>query len=216
MKLKNQKNIFRHFPIAQNATHWLVIALVLNVLLAMLFWWIGPLTHTNWGGDSFILLEGAYKVACGWIPHVDYYSPLGVFNFIVPALAIKFFGVTASILSISFGCWILFLTAVALALFWTRLPIRFHSWLIILVGIMASSSKQMDGISREVSYACSYNRYGEIILGIITLSVLIAPSAKTKIRVLQNVLCGVLISILLLLKVSFFCSCVSSADGWFI
>src|SRR3954447_19151484 len=82
-------------PQAKNAKSliaWLVFAMVASLAMTYVSYRTGMLPQLIFGHDLFALLDGAWKWKWGSIPHLDYYSPVGLLTYAIIALGLKVSG----------------------------------------------------------------------------------------------------------------------------
>jgi hypothetical protein len=191
------------------ATRAQVFGLVGSVLLVALLAAFELTTGASriavaFGRDTAVALDGGWRIHCGQVPHNDYYSPLGALMSYLTALG----------LYISFGPDALLwanLTVYALAvltLYWLgrdRLSAFWLTGLALYFGFMLVSLRPLGSESDELSLAMSYNRWGEIFVGLVCLMFL-EPfrSRPTWHRLGEWVLVGGLVGLCAFTKVNYF------------
>jgi hypothetical protein len=119
--------------------------------------------------DMFFLLDSAYRVAQGQIPHRDFSSAWGPLIYLIYAGGLVLSGmqpVGIAYANAIFGCIIAIWAFLVTRTRWTSASACFVGLYTILL-VTAPSSLGSD--PRDFSYAMSYNRYGYAIFGIIVM-----------------------------------------------
>jgi hypothetical protein len=187
---------------AQRICFW-VLGVVI-AFLAGLQLWVGPIPQNKFGHDTPLLLDGAWRILSGVQPHRDFYSPLGVLNYLVVAQGMKIVGYNAHSLAMAN---VLIMVSVAL-LGWVAAKGRLSPSCGLLFSVFAAGVAVCPSILRfsytDTTYSTIYNRYAYGFL--IILSVLLfcprSTSRDTHSR-WDAVFAGLLVALLFFLKVSY-------------
>ena len=154
--------------------------------------------------DNFIFLDGAYRVWSGQIPHVDFISALGFFNYYGPGL-IMGFGLDATQSFVLYNyLWLVFILSLSLYVCMTRLSISISLIFLLYMSVLVGAPMNIAEAGTEVTYAMFYNRigWGALILMVLFM---VRPFSYNAIR--SNIEAGVVGFIWLLLlytKITYF------------
>lgn len=141
----------------------LAAALMLYAALSINVWVISEMSH-----DTFILLDGAWRVAQGQRPHTDFYSPLGCYPLYLAAA-----GLTGApsmrclVLAESALCVVVM--AITLYIACRRLPALLSSLLAIHLGLLVLAPRSLGLPLPLTSFAMLYNRQGEALLALLLI-----------------------------------------------
>ncbi len=137
-------------------------------------WKLGAFPTRIYGHDIFVLLSGAWRVASGQIPYVDFYSGLGVLVWKPIQLAFVLHGYNAdaiggarAIYTAVLGVWCLLLLRREAVLRWSV-----SLWFFFLV--LVSAARPLGEYPTWVSHAMFYNRVGYALLYLIMIDQLSA------------------------------------------
>ncbi len=151
----------------QRSGFWLFLAVLLSVCVIQVA--IGALPTRIYGHDFFVFLDGAWRVACGQIPCVDFYSGLGVLVWKPLQWALALYGYNAEAIGLArtfytavIGAWFLLLIR--------REPARIPSIVLgLFILIFVSAARPLGEYPTWVSHAMFYNRVGYALLFLILL-----------------------------------------------
>ncbi len=184
------------------------IAIAINVSLAIHIFQFGIFAQTLFGHDAFMPLTGAWKLLHGYVPSRDFYSPLGILNFVFPAIGIRLFGATANVLAFSSALWLITVTAFSYLVLYRRVSNSLLAITIVIAGLIACTPRHIGFPSTGISYAISFDHYGMALIGIVALAVLLGDRARrggaqAKFRSFQRLLAGLIVGMLAFLKISY-------------
>ncbi len=188
---------------------WVGIALLATFAsIALLECALGapPITGP-WGVT--ILLDGAWRIVHGQVPHTDFYNPLGPLTDLLIAFGMKVAPPSTS--SITYGI-VLFATLL-LPLTWRiakdRLPWAIAFLFVFLSGLYILSPRPPGYTMRDTSYAMIYNRESYVLLLPLCLCLFLKPRAAVRRSdYLQGTFAGQLLGLLLYTKVTYFVAAV--------
>lgn len=168
--------------------------------------------------DVIVMLNGAWRIYSGQIPHTDFYNPIGPLSYIPTALIMKIGGISSS--SLVYGNALL---GAILAL-WTwyvsqkRLTALNAIIFSIFIYVLSVSSRPLGFGVTNTTYAMIYNRYGYALLSILFIQVFVRPEIVEKTEVfLDGFSVGVLLALLFYCKITYFLVGVAAlAIGWII
>jgi hypothetical protein len=141
---------------------WLVMLLagLLLTSVCCLQFALGAFPTRIYGHDLFVFLNGAWRVASGQIPYVDFYSGLGVLVWKPIQWAFLLYGFKAGAIGLARALYTAVLGVWFLLLIW-REPIRTRViglWLFLL--IFLSAARPLGEYPTWISHAMFYNRVG--------------------------------------------------------
>jgi hypothetical protein len=184
----------------------MVLFLIMGVVWAAMLA-VGAPCMTGFAWDVPMLLDGAWRIHSGQVPHVDFFSHLGPLPFYVTYVGMLIRG--ACVAAVSCGNVLLSLSVVLIG--WFALRKRTSPFVAALVclfwGILLVAPRHLGAPYYFLDHAMVYNKYGEVFLGFLSILVLLGPlSSVQRHRVdLSAVLAGLLLSGLFLTKLSYFC-----------
>ena len=155
--------------------------------------------------DVFILLDEAWRILCGQIPHTDFHNPIGPLTYSLVALGMKVSGL--SLAGYTFGN-VLFLVVISIwggLIFFTRMRPSYALLLTLFVAILSVAPRPLGYPVSITTYAMIYNRYGWILLTLATVQLFVEPDRDTanKSR-LDAFSTGLLLGFLFYCKITYF------------
>ena len=165
----------------------------------------GPVINVRFGHDVLFLLDGAWRILNGQVPHTGFHTVLGPVIFLIVALGMKLGGVSAGVLPWVNSGMFLLLTSWAWLISRRRVS-PFTSVLFTLsVGLLVAGTYHLGFDYWMSSYANLYNRYGYAMLFILLFDQYFpTESDDPKDLLVSAVSSGFLLSVLFFLKVTFF------------
>ena len=151
-----------------------LIAALFVAALAYLILAMGP-SHIMAPWDVFILLNEAWRILCGQVPHTDFHNPIGPLTYSLIALGMKIGDV--SLVGYTYGN-VLFLVVASIwasLVFFSRLRPIYALLLTLFVAILAVATRPLGYSPSITTYAMIYNRYGWILLAIVNVQLFVAP-----------------------------------------
>jgi hypothetical protein len=163
----------------------------------------GPAPQLVFGHDIIAILDGAYKMHWGQIPSTDWYSPLGVLAY-APTWVMSY--ITSSYVK----AYHLSQLALAILLF----PLLFlackNTFSVVLgpisllyTFVLLLSPRLCHFSSESLTYSCGYNRLGAALIALALIILYNNINGNLKLQKLNAVSVGIIVSLLLLLKISF-------------
>lgn len=189
-------HMVRLLPLTAEATVYLFLLLILGASAI-----VGTPVTTGSPHDFPILLDGAWRVYRGQSPHTDFYSPLGPLPYIVGAVGFHLFGLrTASwqFANLLLSCAIAVTGYVTLR---RRLSPLGLAATVFMMAILPVANRMLGFPAKMLTMAAIYNRWGESLLILLTLNVLIARRDSERVAAWVP---GALLGLLFLLKLSYF------------
>lgn len=153
--------------------------------------------------DVFIPLDGAWRMAHGQWPHLDFATPIGALYYVLLDLAGPgpLAPVRASLVLLPFT------TVAALVVTRARLPTPLRLAVVLLVAFGTMSPRTLDSLAL-VSHLASYNRHGWALLAIVMAGTLIEPRQREpRGAVVEVALLTLSVVAAFYLKVTLFAAC---------
>ena len=165
----------------------------------------GPVINVRFGHDVLFLLDGAWRVLNGQVPHTGFHTVLGPVIFLIVALGMKLGSVSAGVLPWVNSALFLLLTPWAWLISRRRVN-PFTSVLFTLsVGLLVAGTYHLGFDYWMSSYANLYNRYGYAMLFILLFDQFFpTDSDDPGDLIFSAVSSGFLLCVLFFLKVTFF------------
>ncbi len=177
-------------------------AIFAAAFFVMIRWGAAPIIGP-W--DVVSLLNAAWRILNGQIPHVDYHNPIGLLTYLPIVFGMKFAGPSTS--AIVYGS--VLLAALLLPWAWALASSRLQPWVsflfVLFLGFLLIAPRPLGFTLWETTYAMIYNREGYVLLSMlfITLFVSARVSAKNESR-FNGLSSGLLLGLILYCKITFF------------
>jgi len=176
------------------------------MILGGAFLWMGSPIMNGRPWDTPCLLDGAWRIFNGQVPHRDFYSHVGSLPFYLASVGMTLghAGVTA----ITTGT-VLF-AGIAATLSFAMLSRRTSALYAFLVSLylafLAVTPRPLGDPYFFNDYAMHYNRIGEVLLGIFFITVILSPTRGTTggWRILDGLVSGLAVALLLFTKLNYF------------
>src|SRR5271157_44234 len=176
------------------------LASVLVVYCAILVW-LGALHTSLFGHDSFIFLDGGWRVLNGQRPHVDFHTAVGPLQALYSAFAMWVagdnvstgFGIARAVVTLAFTLWCFLLV---------RGRFRPAATIAVcgMIALLAGAPFALTSSPFTQSMAMFYNRFGYVLLALIILEAF----QPRQFAYVGGISTGIAIGLLLFLKISFF------------
>ncbi len=184
----------------------LLIGIVASLAIILIGVGIPPITALP--TDISILLESGWRIINGQTPHLDYYTPLGLFTSLPIAFGMKIVSPSAS--SIAYGNVLLLVIFTPWAWFIARSRLSaLNTFLFSLfMALLLVAPRPLGSPMREISYAMLYNRQAFVFLSLLFLEILIVPRSPKKIpaksQFIGGLSSGILLALIFYCKVNYF------------
>jgi hypothetical protein len=148
---------------------FLVVAGLPVLAAAALVLWTDVVLSREMTWDLLFNLAGAWHLANGHIPHVDFHEPVGALNFLLTRLGFALVGCTpfAFVAGAIVIALAVFTSATAAAI--ARLPFLPALLFVLFASLLVLMPANIGDSPDAYSFAMSYNRYGWGLLSILTL-----------------------------------------------
>ncbi|MCX7886073.1 MAG: hypothetical protein N3B01_02295 [Verrucomicrobiae bacterium] len=166
---------------------------------------LGPFVTTAFPEDTFIMLDGGWRILQGQVPHVDFYTPLGPVTLWAVALGMWLGGATVNglvyanvVVFLIVALWTWLIAARRLAPLWCVA--------VAIVNLFMVAGATCNFEITQVGYAAVYNRYATVVATLVLLEALLPPKnpGKTRGYVFDGISTGVGLVLLFFLKLNFF------------
>lgn len=175
--------------------------LLIGVLVAV----AAPHRTHRWATDTFLYLDGGWRVFNGQRPYVDFYTGLGPVTFQLVALGFWLGGATAAGIDYGFGLAAMAVGVWSWLLFQRRMERAAAMLLAWFVAALAIAPHALGARLDMLTYASLYNRLGYALTAIVLVEAICAPlAASPKDDWPGGVSSGAACLVLLFLKPSFF------------
>jgi hypothetical protein len=183
---------------------WLGLAsAVVAVAAAWVLWAPGHLYSREMTWDLLFNLEGAWHLAHGHVPHLDFHDPLGRLGFWLTSLGFQVVGVTPKAFLVGEFIVLPALLAAAVPVAARRLApapaLLFTSYVALLIVLPAN----IGDAPNAYSFAMSYNRWGWAALAILCVLLFIDPRHESEPRWDELLLAAMLGVFLFYVKITF-------------
>jgi len=194
-----------------NTWDWLAVrrlAPVLYAVLALIATLVmveAPHRTHRWAPDTFLFLDGGWRVYNGQRPYVDFYAALGPVTFQLVALGLWLGGVSAAAIDYGFGIAAIALGIWAWWLFGKRMESPAALLLALFVAVLTIAPHALGARLDILTYASLYNRLGYALVIIVLVEAVCAPVADSmKDEWAGGISSGAACLLLLFVKPSFF------------
>lgn len=154
---------------------WLALACFCIGLLALVVLQTGPIVSNLYSHDVLLLLDGAWRIVNGQVPHNDYYSPIGGFTQYLIALPMGLLG-SHSVWAIPYGCllYAVVLLWVSFAMLRERLEVWVAVSISICLALLVVAPRPLGiGDFEHLTYAMLYNRHAAAFLLLVCFALLL-------------------------------------------
>lgn len=166
--------------------------------------------------DVFIFIDGAYRLAHGQVPHVDFQTPLGALGFVLPYLGLVISGEYGATMPTALALVLLAVTPIAIYVLASRL----HYHVALLVGfyvlLLIAAPLVTGHPPSQITMGEWYNRvcWGVLILLLLLYIPPVVASRPT--QVVDGVVAGLLVAFLIYTKITYGLVALSFLGVWFI
>jgi hypothetical protein len=155
--------------------------------------------------DVMALLDGAWRIVNGQVPHRDFHNPVGPLQYLLTAFGLVVAPVSTS--SICYGNVLLLVILLPWAWFISsrRLPRAVAFCFVLWLGILLISPRPLGYAIRETTYAMMYNRDGYVMLSMFMVGVFVGPRTREArwVESADDVLMGVLLVVMFYCKITY-------------
>jgi hypothetical protein len=180
------------------------IFLLFIIVIIFFNYTIGSVPITRFGHDVPILLDGGWRVFSGQIPHSDFNSPIGFFQFLILSIAIKISGNTPNSLGLSDSLFFLISTLLCFYLTNKKLPVLYSLIFSMCIGIFSISPNAIGLHYSELTYAGRYNRIGFVMITLLAFNLFSNEPNAIKLNIIKPIISGFILAILFYTKINYF------------
>jgi hypothetical protein len=153
--------------------------------------------------DIILLLDGAWRITIGHIPHQDFHNPIGPLTYELIALGMQITGPRLASIAVATAVFQVCISAWTWAVARRRVPAYLAALFALYLGMLCVAPHPLGWDYRQTTYAMIYNRFGWALISVLFLQLFIPPSRQVSHR-LEGLSIGGLLSLLFYLKVSYF------------
>jgi hypothetical protein len=158
--------------------------------------------------DTPILLDGAWRIANGQIPHLDFYSHLGALPYYISFLGMK--PGHPDVSSITYGSISLMalLACASILVLWSRTTPFYLFLFTLFLGFLVITPRPLGDPYDCNDYAMIYNRLGEALLALFAIIVFLPPRQDRRhgwLDWFESMIAGLLLGSLFFVKLNYFC-----------
>jgi hypothetical protein len=158
--------------------------------------------------DISILLESGWRIINGQTPHLDYYSPLGLFISLPIAFGMKIASPSASAIAYGNVLLLVIFTPWAWLIARDRLSALNAFLFALFMALLLVAPRPLGSPMSEVSYAMLYNRQAFVFLSLLFIEIFITPRTperySAKSQFLGGLSSGILCTLIFYCKVNYF------------
>jgi hypothetical protein len=180
-----------------------------TVLITILWLGAAPIETGAW--DAILLLNGAWRICSGQIPHSDYHTPIGPLPYLLVAAGMKI--ASPSMTAIPIGT--VLLTCFLLPLAWrisaSRLPPLFAFLYVLFSGFLLVAPRPLGLGIRQTSYEMIYNREADVLISLFFIILFLPRLKDTEDKpVSDGLFIGFLLALVLYCKITYFIVAIAS------
>jgi len=183
---------------------WGALAAVCVAAIAVLLIAIGP-SRIMAPWDVFILLDGAWRILSGQIPHTDFHNPIGSLTYFLIAIGMKISD--PSLNGYVYGNVLFLVVATSWGgfIFFSRLTPALAFLSTLFIATLATATRPLGYDPSITTYAMIYNRYGWVLLTLVLVQLFIADDRNAKKRdSFDAASVGLLLGVLFFCKINYF------------
>lgn len=181
-------------------------------ILALVFAILGAAPVAGGPWDTDLILDAAWRIVNGQVPHTDYHVSLGPLTYLLAAFGMKIASPSAA--SITYGSILFFVLLLPIA--WYLASARF-SWLMTSIfvffqGFYLITPRAPGYPVLHTSYAMIYNRHGYVLIALLSLCAFLRRrDTSSKSDLLEGLAAGTILALLLYCKITYFVAGVAIA-----
>ena len=180
-----------------------IILTIYNLLLIASRIFVNRIYTNAMPQDLLALLDGIYHVHLGQIVHRDFSSPLGPFNFVLPAAFMSHNAGLISSLNYSEAVYVAIAFFIYLYIFLTRLDLMAGFFLGVWIPLALLARMNFGDPLELVTEAMQYNRRCDVFLLLLFLLFIPARDSNRRYLVFDGVLYGAITAFLFYTKITF-------------
>jgi hypothetical protein len=156
---------------------WLFAAVAVGGVALVLFWFGAPVMNGD-AWDSAVVLDGAWRILHGQVPHRDFYNFLGDLVFYLTALGMKLRGPCVSAIDYGSAVLMIILSILSMVLLRRRTSALFAFLFTVFLALLVATPRPMGATYDFTDHAMLYNRYGEAFILLFGLILFLPPRAQ--------------------------------------
>ena len=154
--------------------------------------------------DLLFIVDGAWHVFEGHVPHVDFHDPAGELNFLLTAAGFRLVGPRPDAFLVGSSLMAMALFVCAWIAAGRRLPLLPATLFVVFASLLALMPANAGDLPSAYSFAMSYNRYGWSALCIVALTLFLPTRAGDDGGIVDTVVVAMLLLALFYLKITYF------------
>jgi hypothetical protein len=155
--------------------------------------------------DVMALLDGAWRIVCGQVPHTDFHNPIGALTYLLVTFGMRIAAPSTSAISYGIALLLVLMLPWAWTLASRRLPAAVAFAFVLFLGFVLAAPRPLSAPIHETSYAMFYNREGYVFLSLLLLSLFIEARNVGRFAVsLGGLSNGLLLGLMLYCKITYF------------
>jgi len=176
----------------------IITAVISFILLSLSSTYISVMLN-----DTFVIVDGAYRMANGYVPHVDFRNQLGFLNFAFPALAMLITDHVGAAMQTSLALYVIFLAPIAGYILATRLRYWIALPLFVFTVLLVATPFMVGSTPVQITFASIYNRMGWAAYLVLLILYLTPVFALRKLWVFDAVVAALLMAFLFYTKITY-------------
>ena len=154
------------------------------------------------GHDTLIFYDGAYRLANGQIPHVDFHTPLGALCYLLPYIGLESSGHFAGSLESSSLLYLVFILAISVHVLSSRYTLLVSLIAISLLALVIIIPVSMG--TPSLSHGMFYNRFSWVLVTVLLLF-FHPPTTENRLTTTADIIAiGLSLAVLFYLKITYF------------
>jgi hypothetical protein len=185
---------------------WVALVLGLTAFAAV-FCFMGAPAMNGRPWDVPILLDVAWRIAHGQVPHRDFYSAVGDLPFYVTWLGMKVSRPCMSAITYGNVFVMVFLGVAMMAVLRRRTGAFYAAAMSLFVALLAVTPRPLGDSYDYTDYAMLYNRYGEAFVALFAAIIFIPPvpeAGRGLVAWIETAFAGAILAVLFFCKLNYF------------
>ena len=153
--------------------------------------------------DLFLFLDGAYRIAAKQIPHVDFHTPLGALNYILPYWGQKLSGHFGSAMPVALALSLIALMLAMIHILVSRLHYYVALPVALYLQLLVAAPALIQADHTYITMAMWYNRFCWAALSLLLLMYMQPHISSNKIKWFDGLSVGLILLLLVYTKISY-------------
>jgi hypothetical protein len=152
---------------------------------------------------AMALLDGAWRIICGQVPHTDFQNPIGALTYALISFGMLVSAPSASAITYGIALFLVVIVPWAWKLASARLPAAVAFVFVLFLGFLLVAPRAVGQPIHDTTYTMLYNREGYALLSLLLLSLFLQPRQVKSLK-LSELSSGLLLGLLLYCKITYF------------